>query len=703
MAVSNNTKGSPAAPAAAPSLGPPPATAPVVTVDEVVVPASAPTAVSTEPAEVWVATPRPPNPARVPAMPGTPALPSMSLGTGARPLPAKSLSTITTDYPALAPVLASKGHLTNQDLVTAFSKNVDASRAQVNASVYGLNIEAMKASPTSTVDLTAPTPTSALAKSPLLDQAATKLVRGQKNELVKALQQDLLALNQTVIGEADGDYGGNTQKAVAAFAASRGLPGDGRTLTPEIIGEIIKAKEILAQDHAALAQDSDDLTRELSDKNRPLLNQLRDKFEALDDVTDPAKKATAAKDLAEWLTTSMHRAIEQGRISPEVAEQWQEIEGAFDRAAARGSLQAELGKFRGELQAQLMADFNVNARNLAKTIAQVDVDGAKRLLDGMNKVTEAKPNKAFEAFTDSYKEIEQYMRENEPRLPPEATRDWRHLKIEFARAQREGGDNAVLALSRRQRKVVVQTAMNFIADDAKRLNPSAEQLDLSEKLKAQLTMLERAADGAGAFTPEMLRKVVPTMTEARAEALMPHINKAMEEANIVTPQARATFVAQLAHETAGFLYLKELGGPAYFKKMYEPNWPLAEDTGDDFARRNRRAASLGNTQAGDGARFPGRGAIQLTGRSNYTLASASLFPDDPLKLINTPEVAEQLDNAFRTAGWFWTKTRLNEPADAGDFRLVTKRINGGYNGFDDRLKYYTRALDVLGASAPVVT
>ena len=123
----------------------------------------------------------------------------------------------------------------------------------------------------------------------------------------------------------------------------------------------------------------------------------------------------------------------------------------------------------------------------------------------------------------------------------------------------------------------------------------------------------------------------------------------------------AHFMAQLHHESGGFKYLKELGNNAYFKK-YE-------------GRKD-----LGNIFAGDGLKYKGRGYIQITGRANY----AELSKDLKIDFLNNPELLEQEANAIISALWFWNKKKLNVLADTDNIMAITKKINGGLNGIDDR-------------------
>lgn len=188
------------------------------------------------------------------------------------------------------------------------------------------------------------------------------------------------------------------------------------------------------------------------------------------------------------------------------------------------------------------------------------------------------------------------------------------------------------------------------------------------------------AHSASAIDAGQLRRMMPNLSAERAEKMAPHLNRAMQEAGITTPQRAAAFVAQLAHESGELRHFEELAsGHAY---------------------EGRR--DLGNTQPGDGARFKGRGPIQLTGRANYEAASKALGVD----LVNNPELAARPDVGFRVAAWYWKSRGLNELADRGDFDGITRKINGGQNGRADRHRYLEMASDVLGAGfsgGPVAT
>ena len=171
------------------------------------------------------------------------------------------------------------------------------------------------------------------------------------------------------------------------------------------------------------------------------------------------------------------------------------------------------------------------------------------------------------------------------------------------------------------------------------------------------------------ITGQQLRQIVPNLGGSRAEALSGFLNLAMAEAEISTPQRQAMFLAQLAHESGGFRYSEELASGAAYE------W-----------RRD-----LGNIYAGDGRRYKGRGFIQLTGRANYRAAGEALGVD----LIGNPWLAATDLYAGRVAAWYWDSRNINAAADRGDFMGVTRLINGGTNGYWDRLSYYNRAQEVL--------
>lgn len=156
----------------------------------------------------------------------------------------------------------------------------------------------------------------------------------------------------------------------------------------------------------------------------------------------------------------------------------------------------------------------------------------------------------------------------------------------------------------------------------------------------------------------------------RSDIYAEPLTAAMQEFEIATPKQQAAFLAQLAHESGQLRYVRELAsGQAYEGRK-----------------------DLGNVVAGDGVRFKGRGLIQITGRSNYTKCGFAL----ELDLLTNPELLETPENAARSAAWFWFQNRLNQYADNDDFVTLTKRINGGTNGLDDRMYFWKLAKNTLG-------
>lgn len=171
------------------------------------------------------------------------------------------------------------------------------------------------------------------------------------------------------------------------------------------------------------------------------------------------------------------------------------------------------------------------------------------------------------------------------------------------------------------------------------------------------------------ITASELRQIMP-LVGTRADEFAAPLNRAMAEFEINNPLREAAFLAQVAHESGEFRWLRELASGA------------AYDTGE-LAKR------LGNTPEadGDGQLYKGRGPIQITGKSNYRDCGLALGLD----LLGHPELLEQPGPGCRAAGWFWSVKKLNALADQENFLLITKRINGGTNGWADRLKYYERA------------
>ncbi|WP_018991312.1 glycoside hydrolase family 19 protein [Aromatoleum toluclasticum] len=159
----------------------------------------------------------------------------------------------------------------------------------------------------------------------------------------------------------------------------------------------------------------------------------------------------------------------------------------------------------------------------------------------------------------------------------------------------------------------------------------------------------------------------------RAANFAPHLNQAMWEAGIVTPERIRAFLAQIGHESARLIHVREIWGPTPAQRRYEGR------------------ADLGNTEPGDGRRFMGRGLIQITGRANYRDAAEALGED----FLAYPALLETPKWASLSAGWFWSSRGLNALADEGEFDGITRRINGGQTGRADRIALHQAAQEVI--------
>ena len=171
------------------------------------------------------------------------------------------------------------------------------------------------------------------------------------------------------------------------------------------------------------------------------------------------------------------------------------------------------------------------------------------------------------------------------------------------------------------------------------------------------------------LTPELLIRLMPA-AGGRASIHAEHLERSMQSAEINTAQRRAAFLAQIAHESGSLRYVEEIAdGSAYEGRV-----------------------DLGNTQPGWGRLYKGRGFLQITGRTNYRRCGEAL----KLDLLASPALLCTPENAARASTWFWQSRQLNELADRDQFGLVTKRINGGYNGLDDRLQHWLRCRKIFG-------
>jgi len=203
------------------------------------------------------------------------------------------------------------------------------------------------------------------------------------------------------------------------------------------------------------------------------------------------------------------------------------------------------------------------------------------------------------------------------------------------------------------------------------------------------------------ITLELLQKVCPKTKKEVLETYVAPINKVAKAYGILDNHKRvAAFLAQIAHESGGFNFTKEnlnynaKALQSVFKKYYptEKDAIVHERKPEQIANRVY-AGRMGNgdEKSGDGWTYRGRGLIQLTGKENYTKFSESI--KKPLK--EAVDYLETAEGAVESAAWFWNKNKLNELCDKDDFTTLTKRINGGTNGLEDRKHHYEIALKAL--------
>jgi putative chitinase len=201
------------------------------------------------------------------------------------------------------------------------------------------------------------------------------------------------------------------------------------------------------------------------------------------------------------------------------------------------------------------------------------------------------------------------------------------------------------------------------------------------------------------FTQDKLAQILPgnPYIDHWHEALC----KILPDYDINTPERVAAFLAQTAHESGGYKALKENLNyraetlckvwPRYFNASNASQYEHNQEAIANRAYANRMGN--GDEASGDGFRYCGRGLIQLTGKQNYTKFAESI--ETPVEEI--PEFLATFEGAIQSACWFWETNNLNQYADSGDILTMTKRINGGTLGLEDRTNHYHHAIQVLQA------
>lgn len=205
------------------------------------------------------------------------------------------------------------------------------------------------------------------------------------------------------------------------------------------------------------------------------------------------------------------------------------------------------------------------------------------------------------------------------------------------------------------------------------------------------------------LTEQELKKHYPNSKADVCAALVKSLKMLGEKYGLNTPKRLAHFLAQTAHESGGFRAIEEnLNYSAEgLDKIFPKYFKNAGRKAQDYHRQPEKIANVvyasrmgnGDTASGDGFRFRGRGLIQLTGRSNYTnfAKDMGISVDEAVAYLGTP------DGAVESAAWFWNKNGLNALADKDDVVAVTKKINGGTIGLEDRKKHTAEFKHLLGA------
>ena len=202
------------------------------------------------------------------------------------------------------------------------------------------------------------------------------------------------------------------------------------------------------------------------------------------------------------------------------------------------------------------------------------------------------------------------------------------------------------------------------------------------------------------FTKEQLQSIIGN--NPNLDGWHEALSNVLPEYEINTPERVSAFIAQCTHESGGFKRLKENLNYKWesLRKVFPKYFPT-DELAQEYAHKPEQIANRvyggrmgnGDESSGDGFRYCGRGLIQLTGRNNYTKFAESIG----MAVEEVPALLETFEGAVKSACWFWKTNNLNQYADAGDILTMTKRINGGTIGLEDRIKHYNHALEVFSS------
>ena len=205
---------------------------------------------------------------------------------------------------------------------------------------------------------------------------------------------------------------------------------------------------------------------------------------------------------------------------------------------------------------------------------------------------------------------------------------------------------------------------------------------------------------------DMLRHIMPQAKDNDIQHYLSAIQTRLATFDINTPLRVAHFIAQVAHESGQFKYkVENLNYSARALRLVFGKYFHTDDIAEQYARNPEKIANVvyanrmgnGDIGSGDGWKYRGRGLIQLTGKENYRTCGNAIG----LPLVDQPDALEKDPNvAVMTACYFWHSRHLNQYADQDDLKSITKRINGGYNGLEERAKFLNKAkqyLEIEGA------
>lgn len=201
------------------------------------------------------------------------------------------------------------------------------------------------------------------------------------------------------------------------------------------------------------------------------------------------------------------------------------------------------------------------------------------------------------------------------------------------------------------------------------------------------------------FTQE---KLASAIKNSKIDIWFSILEETLPKYQIITPERVSAWLAQCGHESANFTALQEnLNYSAKGLRTIFGKYFLTEDAANEYQRNPQKIANRvygnrmgnGNESSGEGWKFRGRGLIQLTGKDTYRMCSKALYGSEIL--LENPDLLCDPDGAVRSACWFWNSKKINEDADKEDHVAITKKINGGTHGLDDRISRYNTCIAIF--------